>query len=352
MSERKLKVGVVGIGMGSAHLELGYSRNPNVEITALADPDAARLAGVAASYPQARCYPSAEAMFAAEQLDLVSICTPNRYHRPLALLAFEHGCHVLCEKPMATNAAEAREMNEAARCANRRLMVHFSTRFRRQSQMLKAQVDAGKFGEFYFGRTYWHRRDGAPRFGGWFGMKELSGGGPLIDLGVHRLDLALWLMGFPKPTSILASTYNPLMAERARQEGKAFDVEELAVANIRFENGATLLLEASWALHQKEYDRMETSLYGTKAGFTQRNVGEGGEYEAEIYFRENGEHFDQRLHPLGPEVPLAGIDHFVDAILHDTPHTATGEEGLLVQEILDALYESAASGQAVNFASA
>ncbi len=347
MTQRKLKVGVIGLGIGTQHLRRGYQGNASVEITALADLDTVRMEKVAADYPQARCYATADEMFEKEELDLVSICTPNSLHLPLTTLALESGCHVLCEKPMAMSAAQAREMNAVAARTNRRIMIHFSSRFHQESLAMKAQVDTGVLGDIYFGRTLWHRRDNAPRFGGWFGIKALSGGGPLIDLGVHRLDLALWLMGFPKPTWVMAATYDPLLKARAEKENKPFDVEDLAVASIRFKNGATLLLETSWVLHQKEDQKMETSLYGTKGGMTLRNLNGGYTYEGEIYHETGGYQFDTRHQSL-PAVPrLLGIDHYVDAILNDRPHIATGEEGLAVMELLDAIYESARLGAPV-----
>ncbi|MCX7806961.1 MAG: Gfo/Idh/MocA family oxidoreductase, partial [Planctomycetota bacterium] len=168
-------------------------------------------------------YTSAEDMLAKEHLDAVSIATPNKFHAPLTLAAIAAGCHVLCEKPMAMNAVEAREMLDAAQKAGKRLMINFSYRFNEMSMALKQQVDAGLLGEIYFGRTVWHRRRGLPGFGGWFGQKALSGGGPLIDLGVHRLDLALWLMGYPKPVWVMGSTYQHLGLALAQKQGKTFD---------------------------------------------------------------------------------------------------------------------------------
>ena len=194
----KIRVGVIGLGIGRHHIR-GYQSHPNAEVVAIADLDETRLAEVGDQYGVSKRYPSGEQMIATEGLDVVSIATPNKYHKSLTIAALEAGCHVLCEKPMAMNAAEARDMLVAATKAGKRLMIDFSYRFSEQSQVLKAQVDAGVLGEVYFARTLWHRRRGLPRFGGWFGQKALSGGGPLIDLGVHRLDLALWLMGYPRP---------------------------------------------------------------------------------------------------------------------------------------------------------
>ncbi|OYU68510.1 MAG: dehydrogenase, partial [Burkholderiales bacterium PBB5] len=210
----------------------------------------------------------------------------------------------------------------------------------------KAQVDAGFFGDFYFGRTVWHRRRGMPGFGGWFGQKALAGGGPLIDLGVHRLDLALWLMGYPKPTWVMGNTYDPIARAAAAASGKAFDVEDLAAGFIRFDNGATLVLEASWAANIREAELMETRLLGTQAGLLQHNVGESYDFDAHMYYEQGGAQYDLRLHPTGA-VGLSAMHDYAQAILTDTPHPAPGEEGLVVMEILDAIYESARTGAPV-----
>jgi predicted dehydrogenase len=237
-------------------------------------------------------------------------------------------------------------MLAAAKKAGKRLMIDFSYRFTEQSMALKAQVDTGILGDVYFGRTVWHRRRGMPKFGGWFGQKAHSGGGPLIDLGVHRLDLALWLMGYPKPVWVLGSIYNPIGSALAARQSKAFDVEDLAVGLVKFANGATLEIEASWAANIKESELMETRLYGTKAGLVQRNLEETYKFEAELYLEKDGAHFDMKLHPPFPPTP-SSMYHFVDSILTDKAHIATGEEGLLVMEVLDALYKSAAEGKPV-----
>jgi predicted dehydrogenase len=342
---RRLRVGVIGLGIGRAHIE-GWRQHPDVEVVAIADPDAKRLAKVGDEYGIVGRHASAEAMLAAGPLDVVSVCTPNAYHKALTLAAFEAGCHVLCEKPMAMNADEGREMLAAAKRAGKRLMINFSYRFSAQSRALKAQVDSGLFGDFYFGRTVWHRRRGMPGFGGWFGTKALAGGGPLIDLGVHRLDLALWLMGYPKPTWVIGNTYDPIASDLAKRAGKTFDVEDLAVAQIRFENGAMLSVEASWAANIQEAELMETRLFGTQAGLLQKNLHEGYEFDAQIFMERNGAQFDMRVSPSSARAPSAMYE-YASAILDERPHPASGEEGLIVMEILDAIYKSARTGEPV-----
>jgi len=321
-----------------------------IEVVAVADADPARLQAVGDNFSIVARYAGADAMLSESRLDAVSVCTPNKFHKQLTLAALEAGCHVLCEKPMAMNTDEGRAMVDAAKRAGKRLMINFSYRFSAASRGLKAQVESGMFGEFYFGRTSWHRRRGMPGFGGWFGTKALSGGGPLIDLGVHRLDLALWLMGYPKPTWVLGSTHDPIARDLAAKASKTFDVEDLAAALIRFDNGATLIVEASWAANIQEAELMETRLLGTRAGLLQRNLNEGYTFDAHIFTEKDGAQLDIHLRP--PVAPAPSSMHdFAEAILTDAPHPAPGEEGLIVMEILDAIYESAHTGAPVRIAS-
>lgn len=344
----KVRVGVIGLGMGRHHIA-GYQTHPEAEVVAIADLDEARLKEIGDQYGVPNRYTTVEKMLAGEALDVVSVATPNNFHKPITVAALEAGCHVLCEKPMALSAAEAREMLAAAERAKRRLMINFSYRFGEQSQALKERVDAGELGEIYFGRTVWHRRRGLPRFGGWFGQKAISGGGPLIDLGVHRLDLALWLMGYPKPVWVMGGAYNPIASALAQAQGVEYDVEDLAVAMIRFENGAMLEVEASWAANVQERELMETRLLGTKGGLVQRNLNESYEFEAEIYVERAGAHYDMKLH-APPRRRTNAMQHLIESIVTGTPHMASGEEGLLVMEILDAIYESAEKGEPVYIA--
>ena len=344
-----LRVAVVGLGIGKTHIQ-GWRAHPNVSVVAVADPDTQRLNNVATEFNITGRYADLGDLLAAEKPDVVSICTPNKFHKALTLQALAAGCHVLCEKPMALSAAEGREMTRAAAAAGKRLMINFSYRFSAASQGLKAQVDAGVFGDFYFGRSVWHRRRGMPGFGGWFGQRALAGGGPLIDLGVHRLDLALWLMGYPQPEWVMGSTYNPIAGPLAQASGKAFDVEDLAAGFIRFRNGATLVLEASWAAHIREAELMETRLLGTRAGLLQKNLQEGYTFAAEIFSDQHGAAVDTLLH-APTQAAHSAMQHFADAILRNVPHDANGGQGLVVMEILDAIYASAQCGAPIQIQS-
>jgi predicted dehydrogenase len=345
MAERKLRAGVVGLVMGQWHAAR-YYENPNVDLVAVADLREERLRTVGDKYEVPNRYADAGEMIAKESLDILSIATPNKFHRPYAVAALESGAHVLCEKPMATNAAEAKMMLDAAEKAGRRIMINFSYRFHPQSWAMKQEAEAGMLGDIYFARTIWHRRRGIPGLGGWFGQKDLAGGGPLIDLGVHRLDLALWLMEYPKPTWVLGCAYDHLGSAKAGAEGKMFDVEDLAVGLIRFDNGASIALEASWMADIKEREMMETRFLGTRGGMLQRNTDEGYGFEMEVFFEKDGQQYDLKRHEPLPNCPGA-MDRFVDCILNNKPHPASGAEGYRVMQILDALYESAATARPV-----
>ncbi len=341
----KLKVCVVGLGMGRAHVK-GFLEHPEADVVAVADLDPRRLEASGKEFPAIKGYADAMAMFKAEKPDVVSIAVPNKFHKPLAIAALKAGAHVLCEKPMAMNAAEAREMLAVSRRVKRRLGVNFSFRFTPQSFAMKQMVDRGELGDIYFGRTVWHRRRGMPGFGGWFGTKAMSGGGPLIDLGVHRLDLALWLMNYPEPEWVMGSTYDHVATAIAKAQKKTFDVEDLACAMIRFKNGATLELEASWAGNIREREQMSTRLVGTKGGLFQFNLGEGYEFQVDLYQEKDGCQYDTTLHP-----PVPGCKNsyytFIECLIKDVPYVVSAEEGVMVMRLLDAIYRSAAQGKPV-----
>ena len=249
----KLRMGVVGMGMGKGHA-VGFQSHPGAELVALCDVDARRLQIVADELGVSETYTDAEKMFREAGLDAVGIAVPNKLHAPLTISALKRGLHVLCEKPMAMTVAEARRMNEAATRSGLNLMIDFSHRFNASAAALKQQIEADVVGDIYFGRTVWHRQRGIPGFGGWFGIKEMSGGGPLVDLGVHMLDLALWFMGYPNPVSVSGSTYDRIAVPLARRARKKFSVEDLACGMVKLDSGATLIVETSWALNQPGQD--------------------------------------------------------------------------------------------------
>jgi len=349
---KTLNVAVIGLGIGRNHLA-DYKAYPRCNVVALCDSNSRRLASVADEHDIAedRRYTDYKKLLGdAGKLGLqaVSVALPNYLHAPVTTAAFNARLHVLCEKPMAMNAVQARAMLAAARKARRRLMINLSYRFAPHTQGLKKLADSGAIGEVYFGRTVWHRRRGLPGFGGWFGRKRLAGGGPIIDLGVHRLDLAMWLMGNPRPVTVSGSTYNVIGARLAAEQNKVFDVEDLGCALIRFDNGATIILEASWAGFSEKSEDMVTQLYGTKGGIIHRNVGEGYQFEARAYSETDGTLWESRLQQS--PAPRGACAEFVDAALDGHEPPATGRHGLDVQLILDAIYKSARTGKEVRIA--
>ncbi len=344
---RKLRMGVIGLGMGQGHAH-GYHSHPQAELVALCDLDEKRLSETAQELGVEQTYTDVDAMFKKADLDGVSVALPNKLHAPITIKALGYGLHVLCEKPMARTVREAERMLQAARKARRNLMINFSYRFSDMSYALKDEVERGVVGDIYFGRTVWHRRRGFPGFGGWFCDKDMAGGGPLLDLGVHRLDLALWLMDYPEPVAVSGSTYDPLARVEVRRQRKPYTVEDLACGLVKFANGATLVLEASWALNIGEDEHMITELYGTRGGLVQRNKKGGYQFEAELYTEEGESYFTKRLDRRREGAPQS-YHEFVDSIIEKRAPLATGEHGLKVMKILEGIYKSAATGREVRY---
>ncbi|MBM3187360.1 MAG: Gfo/Idh/MocA family oxidoreductase [Chloroflexi bacterium] len=340
-----VQVGIVGLGMGRHHAR-AYAATAKAAIVALCDLRPDLLAEYHALYPQTTTYSRYEEMFARPGLDAVSVALPNHLHAQVTIAALRAGLHVLCEKPMAMNAREAEEMLRVSRETGKKLMIHFNYRFSAPSQFLKAYVDEGRLGQIYYARTRWLRARGIPKMGSWFGIKRLSGGGPLIDLGVHRLDLALWLMGYPRAVSVSASACDLLGARLAKESGAEYDVEDLATALIRLENGATLNLEVSWAGGTEKREDMLTAIYGTEGAAIQRNTGEGYDFEA-LALADVAGHLTQISPRLYPRQAPSAIEHFCDCILNDRAPEASAENGVEMMRILDAIYTSAAQGREV-----
>ncbi len=349
-TKKKLNVGVIGLGIGRWHAG-NFDDYGRSNLVAVCDQNEhlRQITVEKHSLPAENAYADYRKMFADAKrtgLQAVSIALPNKLHAPVAVAAMKAGLHVLCEKPMATSAAGARQMLAAAKAAKRTLMINFSTRFGREARALKRAIEAGAIGDVYFGRSVWHRRRGIPGLGGWFTNKELAGGGPVMDLGVHRLDLAMWLMGNPRPISVSGSTFDTLGKRLAKEQGKSYEVEDLGCAMIRFDNGATLLLEASWASNGHKEEEMFTQLYGTTGGVVHDNSGDGHAFEARVISETDGSFWNSKMTAAAVD-DLSSFHEFVDAVLDNREPISTGQHGLDVQLILDAIYKSAQTGREV-----
>ncbi|MEI6073758.1 MAG: Gfo/Idh/MocA family oxidoreductase [Verrucomicrobiae bacterium] len=339
MKKDRLRVGVVGLKIGDGHVA-DYKASASVEEVVICDLDERQLNEVGDRHGVKKRYTDLAAMLATEKLDAVSICLPNKLHMPMTIQAIEAGCHVLCEKPMARNAEEAEQMLNASRKHGKKLMINFNQRFEPFRQILKGMIDDGDLGDIYFSRTLWHRRRGVPW---WYPLakgKEMCGGGPLIDLGVHVLDRAMWLCGFPEPEWVLGNTFCKISGDEAKKRGlPGFELEDMGVAMIRMKNGAMLELEASWAANRKD-EEITTQLYGSKGGAFLRYIGGGTEYH-ELYLDVNGRQHNVQLDPRSIK-PVPTIRQlFLDSILNDTEVPCTPEQGLVINKILDAVYQSA-----------
>lgn len=333
----KLKIGVMGAGNFAqfAHIA-NYAKLPDVQVVALADTDDVLLRRVANQYQIAKVFTDFQDL-AKEELDAISICLPNSFHAAAAVAALQNGKHVLCEKPLAVNAAEAQTVVDAAQSAERVLMVGFQGRFTAEALALRRLIDRGRLGEIYFAQASHERRRGIPVTKEWCMQKALAGGGALIDLGVHALDLALWMMNFPKPVSVTGMTHQKFQA--AQTEAKN-DVEDFATGYVRFENGGSLVVRASWASHI-EQNRSSFELLGTRGGATLDPL--------TIYTQDDGQLLDVTPIVRQTEDPhLVEVRHFIDCVRNNRAPIITGGQALAVARIVDGIYRSAAEGGAVD----
>lgn len=352
---KKLKAAVIGVGGISYHHIMGYIHDPDTELYAFCDINERRLFEKADEYgvPRERCFTDKDEMFKkCPEIDVVSVTTWNCAHAECTIAALNAGKDVICEKPMAMNAKEAQAMKDAADKNGRLLQIGFVRRFGNDTKVVKDFIDAGDFGDLYYAKATYLRRSGNP--GGWFQDKSRSGGGPLIDLGVHVIDLVRYLMGCPQPVSVYACTFQKLfdrpgiICERGyRSSDAGYDdsctVEDLASAMIRFDNGAVLHFESSFSLNIK-HDESAIELFGTKAGckmdpklhiFTDKH-----NYLVNVDFDLDTEpHFDKIF-----ENELAA---FLNSVKTGEKTIAPAEDGVTLMKILDACYKSAATGHEV-----
>ena len=347
-----LKIGIIGTGSISNEHINSYLKNPNVELYAFCDINEEHLNTMAEKYEVTKTFTDINEMLSLKEIDAVSVCTWNSAHAPCVIAALNAGKHVMCEKPMATSAEDARAMKAAADKNGKLLMIGFVRRYGNDCELLKDFISTGYFGDLYYAKATYLRRKGSP--GGWFGDKSRSGGGPLIDLGVHVIDLVRYLMGNPKPVSIYGATFKKLFDRKnvkdevgytssSKTDNDIFDVEDLVTAMIRFDNGAVLSIESSFSLNIKN-DEGKIELFGTKAGakldpdlqlFTEVN-----RYMANVSLNTSTAlSFDGLF--------AKEIDHFVSCLKDGIPCKSPAQDGVDIMTIIDAIYESAKTGHEV-----
>lgn len=350
----KLRVGVIGTGGISNYHIKSYQLDKRVELVALCDINEERVKNMSAKYGVEKTYTDCREMLKNEKLDMVSICTWNSAHAECSIAALDAGVNVLCEKPMAINAEQAEAMKAAAERSGKLLMIGFVRRYGNDCKILKDFIDKDYFSDIYYAKTTYLRRNGNP--GGWFGDRSRSGGGPLIDLGVHVIDLSKYLMGNHKPVSVYGATFQKLgnrpdvkVSKAAYRSASAkqhdiCDVEDLASALIRFEDGAVIAVEASFSLNIKE-DIGRIELFGTKAGCKI-------DPEVEMYSQENGYLTDVKLFaPTALDFNglfESEVRHYIDCVSDPSVKCISpAEDGVVMMKILDAIYESAKTGHEV-----
>ena len=349
---KKIKIAMIGAGnIANTHLD-SYAKVEGAEIYAVCDIDEARLNKTADKYNISRRYTDVDTMLAElPELDAADVCVWNCNHASCAIKALNAGLHVLCEKPMAYSANEAEEMQAAAEKNGKLLMIGFVLRFSDDARIAMDFIEKGYLGDIYYAKAQYVRRHGNP--GGWFSDKSRSGGGPIIDLGVHVIDLTRYLMGKPKPVSVYAAASNRLgnrphlhnsvgwKPENATDDDIC-DVEDFATALIRYDNGAVTFLETSYDINGEDIARRQ--LFGTKGGMDLTDgvkiYGEYNDYIADINVSTKHLKNSQDLF-------VAEMAHFVDCVANGTPCRASAEDGIVVMKILDAIYESARTGHEV-----
>lgn len=357
---KKLRVAIIGCGgiANGKHLP-SLKKLEQVEMVAFCDIEIKKAEKAAIEYgtPEAVVYKNYKQLLEDESIDVVHVLTPNISHAEISIASMEAGKHVMCEKPMAKTSEEAKLMVETAERTGKKLTIGYNNRFRPDSQYLHNVCKQGDLGEVYYARAHAIRRRAVPTWGV-FLDEEKQGGGPLIDIGTHALDLTLWMMNNYKPKSVMGTTYHKLGQKKdaanawGSWDPEKFTVEDSAFGFITMENGATIVLESSWALNTLDIDEAKCSLSGTEGGADMKDG-----------LRINGENFS-KLYTTNVELGAGGVAFYdgkaesdsdlearlwVESIVNNTDPIVKPAEALVVTQILEAIYESAKTGKAVYF---
>jgi predicted dehydrogenase len=355
---KKVRVAIVGCGgiANGKHMP-SLKRLDHVELAAFCDIELERAQKAASEYggAKAKVYEDYKELLQDETIEVVHVCTPNDAHAEVTVAALEAGKHVMCEKPMAKTSEEAQLMVDAAKRTGKKLTIGYNNRFRQDSQYLHKVCEQGDLGEVYYAKAHAIRRRAVPTWGV-FLDEEKQGGGPLIDIGTHALDLTLWMMNNYKPKAVMGTSYHKLGQKKDAANAwgpwdpEKFTVEDSAFGFITMENGATIVLESSWAINSLDVDEAKCSLSGTEGGADMKDG-----------LRINGENHG-KLYTTKVELGAGGVAFYdgktesdadlearlwIDCIINDTEPVVKPEEAFVVTQILEAIYESAETGKAV-----
>jgi predicted dehydrogenase len=357
-----IKVGIIGAGGMLQYHAAGFKK-AGAKIVAIADRNTVAAKKAAEKYKVEKVFESVERMLAdCPELDAISIIVPNKLHAPLTIQCLQAGKHVFCEKPPALNAQEVGQIITAANSADKKVMFNFNNRARPESQAMMKLIADGSVGRINSAQAKWIRRMGIPGFGGWFTNKELSGGGPLIDL-LHMIDLAMYFMGYPEPAHVLGQTFNDFIQDKsfkgpwgiADTVGGVTNVENAAHGFITFKSGQVLTLQVSWAEMIKR-EEVSVVFQGTKAGgkverlFVTDGLDDTAIDSCELYIQENGKSVNQIIKT--PECTdmgrLDSAANFIQAIEGKAKALNTPEQALRLMQVIDAIYSSAKLGRPVS----
>ncbi len=358
----KLKIGIIGCGGIANGKHMPSLKNlQNVEMVAFCDIIEERAIKAKAEYgtADAKVYTDYKQLLEDKSIDVVHVCTPNRSHSFITVDALEAGKHVMCEKPMAINSAEAKKMIDAAKRTGKKLTIGYQTRQRGDSQYLKKEAEDGTFGDIYFAKATAIRRRGVPTWGVFLNEYE-QGGGPLIDIGTHALDMTLWVMNNYEPEMVVGQTFRKL-ADQEEQgnawgpwDPKEYTVEDSAFGFIKMKNGAVINLESSWALNVADYHEASYMICGDKGGAdtlddkARLNYIKNQRQCIEIpNLKAGGAAFFEGKSDGSPaEIEAA---NWINAIRKDIDPVVLPRQALCVTQILEGIYESAKTGKPVYF---
>jgi len=334
----KLKVAVIGLTIGIYHV-MDYMAHPSVGEMVICDINQEKLEEAKNRFNIEKCYTDYKELLEKERPDIVSVCVSNFMHKQICIDALKNGANVLCEKPLARNNEECEEIIKTSKLCGKKLMVNFNRRYNNDSIALKKIVDSGKLGEIYYATTSWKRSRGVPWWYPLNNAKEKCGGGAFIDLGVHMLDLCMWLCGYPDTDYVMGKTFQKVsMAEAHKRGYDKFDAEDMGVAMISMKNGMMLETEISWASNSEiKFDLLEVRLYGTKGGAVITEDGTG-QKTALFISDDNGATKVENIEVK--EINTNVRSEFVDAVVNDTPVPCPPEEAAEISKIIDAVYRS------------
>lgn len=346
---KTLKVGVVGVGgIARSHMP-GWEKSDLAEVVAGTDVFEEPLKEWGEKHNVTKLTTRFEDLLEDKDIDIIDVCTPSAYHAPQSIAALKAGKHVICEKPLAPTPAEVREMIAARDESGKLLMTAQHMRFHGYSQAFKREIEDGQLGDIYHSRAWWLRRAGFPTRPS-FWAKKHSGGGPCIDIGVHVLDLTLWLMGNPKPVTVTGIARSEMSDKPGMFSSwgrgpvpEEHDVEDFAAGFVRFENGATMVIETSWIInHEMEQGGFHYWLYGTDGGIEHPNQMIKSNYNTKQLYNIELKMTSDSVEPHALECM-----EFAKAIVEGAPAPVLPEQSLQVMQILDGIYRSSEAKQEI-----